>query len=355
VSEPAVPDLSVVIPIYNEAPNVPELHARLLAALEPLGRPFEVVYVNDGSRDESGRLLDEIAQKDPRVIVVHFRRNFGQTAAMAAGFDHARGKILVPMDGDIQNDPKDIPRLLARLDEGFDVVSGWRRYRRDPLSKKIPSKIANAIISYVSGVSLHDYGCTLKAYRREMIEGVGLYGEMHRFIPIYASYRGARVTELEVAHHPRARGKSNYGIERTIKVLLDLVVVKFFGSYMTKPIYLFGTVGCFSLLVACFALLAAVVFKLIPHGTMWHDALLHKDFVSTPLPTVGSLFAIIGVFLILQGLMAEMVMRTYYESQGKRVYLVRDVRNRPPSSGETRPGDGPSSVIGRDTPPSSRS
>jgi len=355
VTEPDRPDLSVVIPIYDEAPNVPELHARLFSALEPLGRPFEVVYVNDGSHDDSGRLLDEIAKKDPRVVVVHFRRNFGQTAAMAAGFDHSRGKILVPMDGDLQNDPKDIPRLLARLEEGHDVVSGWRRERRDPLSKKIPSRIANAVISYVSGVSLHDYGCTLKAYRREMIEGVGLYGEMHRFIPIYASYRGARVTELEVTHHPRARGKSHYGIERTIKVLLDLVVVKFFGSYMTKPIYLFGTVGCFSLLVASVALLASVVFKLVPPGTIWHDAALHKDFVQTPLPTVGSLFAIIGLFLILQGLMAEMVMRTYYESQGKRVYLVRDVRNRPPSSGETRPEDGVGPVITRDTPPAPRS
>jgi glycosyltransferase involved in cell wall biosynthesis len=253
---------------------------------------------------------------------------------MAAGFDHSTGKILVPMDGDLQNDPADMGRLLAKIDEGYDVVSGWRRSRQDPLGKKIPSKVANWIISYVSGVRLHDYGCTLKAYRREMLEGVGLYGEMHRFIPIYASYRGARVTEIEVTHHPRQRGRSHYGIERTLKVLLDLIVVKFFGSYVNKPIYLFGSFGCLSLFAATLALTAAVVFKLIPPGTMWHDALLHKDFVQTPLPVLGSLFAILGVFLVLQGLMAEMVMRTYYESQGKRVYLVRDVKNGPPPAGE---------------------
>ncbi len=326
------PDVSVVIPLLDEAGNLPHLHARLLAALEALSRPFEILYVNDGSRDGSDRLLDEIAAKDPRVVVIHFRRNFGQTAAMAAGFDHSRGKILVPMDGDLQNDPSDIARLLAKIDEGHDVVSGWRRRRQDPLSKRVPSRVANWVISYVSGVPLHDYGCTLKAYRREMIEGVALYGEMHRFIPVYASYQGARVTEIEVTHHPRERGRSHYGIERTIKVLLDLVVVKFMGSYVNKPIYLFGSIGCLSLVLAALALGASVVFKLIPPGTLWHGALLHKDFVQTPLPVVGSLFALLGVFLVLQGLMAELLMRTYYESQGKRVYVVRDVK-------DTRPKD----------------
>jgi glycosyltransferase involved in cell wall biosynthesis len=311
------PDLSVVIPLYDEAANLPHLHARLL----------EILYVNDGSRDGTDRLLDEIAAKDARVVAIHFRRNFGQTAAMAAGFDHSRGRVLVPMDGDLQNDPADIGRLLLKIDEGYDVVSGWRRHRQDPLSKKIPSRIANRVISYVSGVPLHDYGCTLKAYRREMLEDVALYGEMHRFIPVYASYRGARVAELEVTHHPRERGRSHYGIERTLKVLLDLVVVKFMGSYVNKPIYLFGSIGCLSLAAAVLALGASVVFKLIPPGTMWGGALLHKDFVQTPLPVVGSLFALLGVFLILQGLMAELLMRTYYESQGKRVYLVRDVRD----------------------------
>ncbi|MEZ0227380.1 MAG: glycosyltransferase family 2 protein [Planctomycetota bacterium] len=327
---PPPPDLSVVIPLYDEAANLPHLHARLLAALEALGRPFEILYVNDGSRDGTDRLLDEIAAKDARVVAIHFRRNFGQTAAMAAGFDHARGRVFVPMDGDLQNDPADIGRLLAKIDEGYDVVSGWRRHRQDPLSKRIPSRIANRVISYVSGVPLHDYGCTLKAYRREMLEDVALYGEMHRFIPVYASYRGARVTELEVTHHPRERGRSHYGIERTIKVLLDLVVVKFMGSYVNKPIYLFGSIGCLSLFAAVLALGASVVFKAIPPGTMWGGALLHKDFVQTPLPVVGSLFALLGVFLILQGLMAELLMRTYYESQGKRVYLVRDVRDTRP-------------------------
>lgn len=327
---PSPPDLSVVIPLYDEGANLPHLHASLLAALESLGRPFEVVYVNDGSRDGTDRLLDEIAAKDPRVVAIHFRRNFGQTAAMAAGFDHARGKILVPMDGDLQNDPKDIGRLLAKIDEGHDVVSGWRRHRQDPLSKRVPSRIANGVISYVTGVPLHDYGCTLKAYRREMLEDVALYGEMHRFIPVYASFRGARVTELEVTHHPRKRGRSHYGIERTLKVLLDLLVVKFMGSYVNKPIYLFGSIGCLSLVAAAFALGASIAFKVIPQGTMWHGALIHKDFVQTPLPVVGSLFALLGVFLLLQGLMAELLMRTYYESQGKRVYLVRDVRDSRP-------------------------
>jgi glycosyltransferase involved in cell wall biosynthesis len=327
------PDLSVVIPLYDEAPNLAHLHARLLEALTALGRPFEIIYVNDGSKDGTDRLLNEIAAKDPRIVAIHFRRNFGQTAAMAAGFDHSRGQVLVPMDGDLQNDPKDIGRLLGKIDEGFDVVSGWRRNRKDPLTKKIPSRIANRVISYVSGVPLHDYGCTLKAYRRDMIEGVALYGEMHRFIPVYASYRGARVTEIEVTHHPRERGRSHYGIERTLKVLLDLLVVKFMGSYVNKPIYLFGSIGCLSLVAAVLALGSSVIFKLVPPGTMWHGALLHKDFVQTPLPVIGSLFALLGVFLVLQGLMAELLMRTYYESQGKRVYLVREIRDARPKEG----------------------
>jgi glycosyltransferase involved in cell wall biosynthesis len=334
----APPDLSVVIPLYDEAANLPHLHARLLQALEALARPFEVVYVNDGSKDGSDRLLDEIAAKDARVVAIHFRRNFGQTAAMAAGFDHSRGKILVPMDGDLQNDPADIGRLLAKIDEGYDVVSGCRRHRKDPLGKRLPSRVANWLISYVTGVPLHDYGCTLKAYRREMIEGIGLYGEMHRFIPVYASHRGARVGELEVTHHPRERGRSHYGIERTIKVLLDLMVVKFLGSYVNKPIYLFGSIGCLSLLASFLAIVASIVFKAIPPGTLFHGALLHKDFVQTPLPVVGSLFALLGVFLVLQGLMAELLMRTYYESQGKRVYLVREVRDARAPQGPKKEG-----------------
>ena len=325
------PELSVVIPVFDEAPNLPDLVKGLLAALEPLARPFEVVFVNDGSKDGSDRLLDELAAKEPRIVVVHFRRNFGQTAALAAGFDMARGKILIPMDGDLQNDPADIARLLAKLDEGHDVVSGWRKDRKDPLSKRIPSRFANAIISWVSGVPLHDYGCTLKAYRREVLEGVALYGEMHRFIPIYASFRGARVTELPVTHHPRTHGKSHYGIERTFKVLLDLIVVKFFASYMNKPIYLFGAFGCVSLFGSFLSLTAAVIFKLLT------EPQYHKDFVQTPLPLMGSVLGVLGAFLILQGLMAEMVMRTYYESQKKTIYLVRDVRNGPPGSAKEQP------------------
>jgi glycosyltransferase involved in cell wall biosynthesis len=321
------PALSVVAPFFNEGPNVAEFHEALARALEPLGRTWEAIYIDDGSRDDTGRLLDEIAAREPRVTVIHFRRNFGQTAALSAGFEHARGAVLVPIDSDLQNDPADIGRLLAKLDEGFDVVSGWRKDRKDPLSKRVPSRFANAVISRVSGVHLHDYGCSLKAYRREVLEGVILYGEMHRFIPIYAHFRGARVAELPVTHRARTRGKSNYGLERTIKVLLDLIVMKFFGSYMTKPIYVFGGFGLVSLLVGTAAAALAVFFKLVPKDNPWGDPQLHKDFIQTPLPVIAAVLAMLGVVMVLQGLVAEMVMRTYYESQGRRPYAIRDVKS----------------------------
>jgi glycosyltransferase involved in cell wall biosynthesis len=329
MTEPSgpAPELSIIVPLYNEEQNVPPLYERLHAALEQLGRSYEIVLVNDGSRDRTQELIEQLAERDPRVVAVTFRRNFGQTAALAGGIDHSRGAILVPMDGDLQNDPADIGRLLDKLAEGYDVVSGWRKDRHDSILRVIPSRIANGIISRVGGVRLHDYGCTLKAYRREVLEGVHLYGEMHRFIPIYASWQGARVAELPVAHHARQHGKSHYGFERTVKVLLDLIVVKFFAAYLTKPIYVFGGFGIVSLCLSLVAFAAALAFKLIPPDNPWGEH-WHKDFVSTPLPVLAVGLFVIGLQMILIGLLAEMLIRTYYESQHKTTYLVKNVKRK---------------------------
>ncbi len=306
------PRLSILVPVYNEELNVGELHERLAAAL---GEEAEFIFVDDGSTDGTYARLTELTARDPRVRVIRFRRNFGQTAALSAAIDHARGEIIVPIDGDLQNDPKDIPRLLAKLDEGYDVVSGWRVKRRDPLSRRLPSQLANRLISWISGVRLHDYGCSLKACRRDVLEGVRLYGEMHRFVPIYASWQGARVTEIPVDHHPRRRGKSNYGLERTLKVVLDLIVVKFLASYATKPIYVFGGFGILSLVAA------AVVFALMVYLKLAHI----RDFVATPLPLVVVMLGLVGCLSVLLGLVAELTVRTYYESQGKRTYSIRSI------------------------------
>src|SRR5450631_3771345 len=246
--------LSITIPIFNEERNIEPLYRRLVEELEPLAKPFEIIMVNDGSSDGSERALDELAGKDPRVKVVHFRRNFGQTAAMMAGIHYASGEIIVPMDGDLQNDPADIAKLLAKLDEGYDVVSGWRKDRKDhSLRRNLPSRIANLLISRISGVHLHDYGCTLKAYKKDVVKGIKLYGEMHRFIPIYASWHGAKVTEIPVDHHPRKFGQSKYGLERVLKVVLDLAVVKFLDRYAQKPMYVFGGIGMISFLLSALA------------------------------------------------------------------------------------------------------
>ncbi len=306
--------ISVVIPVYNEEANVAELHARLARVL---GDDAEFIFVDDGSKDATYERLEDLARADGRVRLVRFRRNFGQTAALSAGIDHSRGRIIVPMDGDLQNDPKDIPRLLAKLDEGYDVVSGWRVNRKDSFHKRLPSTLANRLISWISGVRLHDYGCSLKAYRRDVVKDVRLYGEMHRFVPIYASWQGARVTELPVDHHARTRGKSNYGIERTAKVLLDLIVVKFLASYATKPIYVFGGFGLFSLFMSFLCFVWMMVFKLTPEP-------MHRDFVETPLPLFVAMLMLVGCLSLLLGLVAELTVRTYYESQGKRTYLLRD-------------------------------
>src|SRR2546422_1501511 len=255
----ATPDVSVFLPVFNEEPNLRPLHGKLNESLRQLGRTAEIIYVDDGSSDGSLNILREIAAHDPRVRVIAFRRNYGQTPAMAAGIHAARGRVLIPMDADLQNDPADIVRLLDKLDEGYDVVSGWRKNRKDPLfTRKIPSMMANWLISKIGGVPLHDYGCSLKAYRRESLADVHLYGEMHRFIPIYASWSGARVAEMPVEHHARTMGKSKYGLSRTIKVVFDLMTIKFIASYQTKTLYIFGYAGLLTFVVSFFFCVFAV-------------------------------------------------------------------------------------------------
>src|SRR5262249_7475944 len=257
------PEISVLLPVYNEEENIGPLHSRLIAALDQMGRSFEVIYIDDGSGDRSLNALRSVAEADHRVRIVALRRNYGQTAAMSAGIDYSRGDILVPMDADLQNDPADIARLLEKLDEGYDVVSGWRADRKDRwLTRKLPSAVANRLISRISGLELHDYGCTLKAYRREALLDVRLYGEMHRFIPVYAAWAGARVTEIPVAHHARRAGESKYGLSRTVKVLFDLITIKFMSSYLTKPLYLFGSAGLVSLAVSFLSGIAALYYRI---------------------------------------------------------------------------------------------
>jgi glycosyltransferase involved in cell wall biosynthesis len=315
VATDGTPDISVFLPVFDEEQNLRPLHAKLDAALGQLGRSAEIIYVDDGSSDNSLGILRELAEADSRVRVVALRRNYGQTAAMAAGIDAARGRVLIPMDADMQNDPADISRLLAKLDEGYDVVSGWRKNRQDKLvTRKIPSMLANRLISWIGGVPLHDYGCSLKAYRRESLEDVRLYGEMHRFIPIYASWAGARVAEIPVEHHARTLGKSKYGLSRTIKVVFDLMTVKFMASYQTKPLYVFGTCGVVAFIISFLAGLYALFLKLI------HRA----DFVQTPLPILAIVMFAVGVQFLLMGLLAEMQVRTYHESQAKPIYAVRE-------------------------------
>ncbi|MDJ0905634.1 MAG: glycosyltransferase family 2 protein [Woeseiaceae bacterium] len=309
----AAETLSIVVPVYDEEQNLATLTRKLLDTLQDLGRDFEIIFINDGSTDGSADLLDELAAGDARIRVVHFKRNFGQTSAMMAGLDYASGDIIIPIDADLQNDPADIPRLLERLDEGFDLVSGWRKDRKDDaLSRNLPSWIANRIISRISGVRLHDYGCTLKAYRRSIVEDIRLYGEMHRFLPVYASWSGARTTELPVKHHARKAGRSKYGLKRVVKVPLDLLVVKFLGDYSQKPIYVFGGFGMLNHALALLTFVVMLYFK------FWGG----KSFIETPLPTLAALFILMGFMSMLLGLIAELVVRTYHESQDKPTYIV---------------------------------
>jgi glycosyltransferase involved in cell wall biosynthesis len=311
--------ISLVVPCYNEEESIPELLPGIDTTVDQLqkaGHTVEVICVDDGSRDKTPHLLREATQTRAHMRVLRFARNYGQTAAMQAGFDAARGDVIVPLDADLQNDPADIPMLLAKLDEGFDVVSGWRRDRKDTLvTRKIPSWMANALISKVTGVRLHDYGCTLKAYRRSVVSGVHLYGEMHRFIPVYAAQQGGRVTEAVVRHHPRKHGTTKYGLGRVPNVFLDLLLVQFLRKYANKPMHLFGKFG-----------LASMFLSFVTFGLMiWFKYWGGKPFVETPLPMVTVMFFLIGCLSILMGLTAEVTMRTYHESSRAPTYVVREV------------------------------
>jgi glycosyltransferase involved in cell wall biosynthesis len=309
--------VSIVIPIFNEEKNISPLYQALKDVMEGMKVAYEVIFVDDGSNDSSDDVLQGLAQDDKRIKVIQFRKNFGQTAAIAAGVEHAQGEIIVTMDGDGQNDPRDIPRLLEKLEEGYDVVSGWRKNRKDPLlNKKFPSAVANRLISWLTRVRLHDYGCTLKAYRRNILMDVRLYGEMHRFIPAYASWVGARITELEVAHHPRRHGKSKYGLSRTSSIILDLITILFLQRYSTKPIRLFGGVGMV-LLVLGFLTGLFVLFRKLVWGGVWISPMIFISF----------LFITMGVMLVLLGLIAEIIIRTYHESQGKPIYAIKSTVN----------------------------
>jgi len=310
--------ISLTVPVYNEKEALEPLFQKVHSVMQELGSPWEIVFVNDGSHDGSDKVLDTLAAAHPEVKVVHFRRNFGQTAALMAGFDFSTGDVVIPMDGDGQNDPRDIPKMLAKLEEGYDVCSGWRKDRQDnAIKRNLPSIMANKLISAVSGVQLHDFGCSLKAYRAEIIKGVRLYGEMHRFMPIYAKWHGAKITEIPVNHHARAFGSSKYGLERVLKVLMDLLTVKFMDKYMLKPMYLFGFWGVvfFAVALACSV------------GALYMYFFRNYFFTQTPLPMMAVFSFMTGVICILMGLLAEMITRTFHESQGKSIYLVRETKN----------------------------
>jgi glycosyltransferase involved in cell wall biosynthesis len=319
--QPSNPELSVIIPVYNEEDSLDRLYEKVTQAMTPLNKSWELILVDDGSRDRSFEILQTLAARDKRVKVVRFVRNFGQTAALSAGIDYAIGEIIIPMDADLQNDPVDIARLLEKLEEGYDVVSGWRKNRQDEyFTRLLPSWAANKMISVISGVPLHDYGCSLKAYRREVIKDVRLYGEMHRFVPIYATWMGAKVAEIPVTHHARQFGQSKYGLSRTFKVVLDLLTVKFLSSYATKPIHVFGMIGLGSFGCAFLGFAWMIILKLFFDTT----------FIETPLPVLVTMFFMLGVQFIMMGLLAEIMVRTYHEAQGKLIYKVKTVLNTHP-------------------------
>jgi len=307
--------ISVVIPLYNEEENVQELHSSLKTVLDTLGTDYELLFIDDGSTDNTLKFLQEIQAGDSHVIVLSLRRNFGQTAAFAAGFDYSRGDIIITMDGDLQNDPNDIPRLIEQMKDN-DLVSGWRKKRKDPfLSRRLPSIMANWLISKVTGVNLHDYGCSLKAYKRDVIKNLKLYGEMHRFIPAVASWYGVRIAEVETEHHPRVHGKSKYGISRTMKVVLDLITVKFLQSFSTKPLQFFGPIGLASGMLGFLISAYLTIEKLI----------VGKDIGGRPLLLLGSLLIIVGIQFIGMGLLGEMLVRVYHETQKKPIYVIKKV------------------------------
>ncbi len=311
-------DLSLVVPIYNESPNLRPLYDQVIAALAVANIDFELLLVDDGSSDDSFAVAQALANADPRVKVIRLRRNFGQTAAMSAGFDAAHGEVIVPMDGDLQNDPEDIPRLLEKISEGYDVVSGWRKERQDKLlSRRLPSMLANRLISRMTGVHLHDYGCTLKAYKRDVLSQINLYGEMHRFVPALVSQIGAHVTELPVNHRPRMAGESKYGIDRTLRVILDLITVKFMLKYSTRPMQLFGKWGMGIIAVGCIS--GAI--------TLWMKWFQGLPMNRNPLLTLTAFLLFSGVQFLVLGLLGEIITRTYHETQDKPIYTIRDTVN----------------------------
>ncbi len=314
-TEANLPEVSVVVPLFNEQDNLTALHEQITQALADKYN-YEIVFVDDGSADNSFNILSRLHQADVRVCVIRFRRNFGQTAALSAGFAHARGKIIIAIDADLQNDPTDIPEMITQLDEGYDVVSGWRKKRHDnAITRLIPSRIANWLIARITGVKLHDFGCTLKAYRREVVVETKLYGEMHRFIPALASWNGARITEMVVNHRPRSTGVTKYGLGRTLKVVLDLITVKFLGSFSTKPIYIFGGLGALSALGAVFCGLFVLYQKLA------HNFSMNRN----PLLILTAILIMATIQFVLMGLLAELLVRTYHESQNRPTYVIKEI------------------------------
>ena len=320
------PDVSVVIPIHNESPNIQDLYRELTATLERGGASYEILFVDDGSEDDSYEQLVRLQERDVRLRIIRFRRNFGQTAAFAAGFAHARGRLIVASDGDLQNDPADIPALLAKIDEGYDIVCGWRKVRKDPwLTRRLPSMLANRLISWTTGVRLHDYGCSLKVFRAEVVKPLRLYGEMHRFLPAIASEMGVTIAEVVVNHRPRRRGRSNYGLGRTVRVVLDLVTVKFLLSYSTRPLQMFGLIGLgVGALGGLILAYLAYVRLTTPQG-----------IGDRPLLLLGVLLVFTGVQFVTIGLLAELQARTYHESQDKPIYAIRDIREAPRAGRES--------------------
>ncbi len=313
MTDKKVKSISIVVPFYNEEENIKDVYQAIKKLLANIELQYEIIFVDDGSIDKTYVYMEEIANQDQHVKAIKFKFNCGQTAAMQAGFDMAQNDVVIPMDGDMQNDPADIPKLLEKIDEGYDVVSGWRKDRKDSfINRKLPSIIANKIISIIGKVPLHDYGCSLKAYRRDSIVNITLYGEMHRFIPIYASWYGARVTEIPVNHYPRSKGKSKYGISRTFKVLLDLITIKFLGQYSTKPNHFFGGIGLLSFFIAFLGGLYVI----------YNQIFTPKDIINSPVFHFSIMCFLVGAQFIIMGLLGEILIRTYHESQNKRPYVI---------------------------------